>query len=126
MNKAIYDTRFLVESYYSKNELLLERIRAHRMMKRYVSVVVIHEFYNFALSREGRATARSQIANILGEFEVVHVDEQIAQISAELKHKYQLSMGDSMIAATAIVLKAVCITDDPHFKQIKEIQTAWI
>ena len=35
-------------------------------------------------------------------------------------------MGDSMIAATALVLKAVCITDDPHFKQIKEIETEWL
>jgi predicted nucleic acid-binding protein len=35
-------------------------------------------------------------------------------------------MGDSMIAATAFVLKAVCISDDPHFEQIKEIETAWI
>jgi hypothetical protein len=24
------------------------------------------------------------------------------------------------------MLKAVCITDDQHIKQIKEIQTAWI
>ena len=60
------------------------------------------------------------------EFEIVPVDDQIAQVSAELRHKYQLPMGDSMIAATALMLKAVCITDDPHFKQIKEIQTAWI
>jgi predicted nucleic acid-binding protein len=35
-------------------------------------------------------------------------------------------MGDSMIASTAFVLKAVCITDDQHIKQIKEIETAWI
>jgi predicted nucleic acid-binding protein len=35
-------------------------------------------------------------------------------------------MGDSMIAATASLLKAVCITDDPHFRQIEEIETAWI
>jgi predicted nucleic acid-binding protein len=31
-----------------------------------------------------------------------------------------------MIAATASILKAVCITDDPHFKQISEIQTEWL
>jgi hypothetical protein len=35
-------------------------------------------------------------------------------------------MGDSMIAATSLVLKAVCISDDPHFKQISEIETTWI
>ncbi len=31
--------------------------------------------------------------------------------------------GDSMIAATALTLKAVCVTDYQHIKQIKEIQT---
>jgi hypothetical protein len=34
-------------------------------------------------------------------------------------------MGDSMIAAIAAQLNAVCISDAPHFKQIKEIQTTW-
>jgi hypothetical protein len=37
-----------------------------------------------------------------------------------------LSIGDSMLATTAHVIKATCITDGPRFKQIKEIQTAWI
>jgi predicted nucleic acid-binding protein len=60
------------------------------------------------------------------EFEVVPVNDQIAQVSAELGKKYNLSMGDSMIAATASILNAICISDDPHFKQIKEIETIWI
>jgi len=60
------------------------------------------------------------------DFQIIPVNEQIAQASAELRHKYNLSMGDGMIAATALMLKAVCIADNPHFKQIKEIQTVWI
>ncbi len=127
MNKAVFDTRFFADYYYSKNEQLLNKMRAEKLRKnRYISAVVIHEVYNLAISSEGRETAKNQVANILEEFEVVPVDSQIAQISAELKHKYHLSMGDSMIAATALMLKAVCITDDPHFKQIEEIDTAWI
>ena len=126
MNKAVYDTRFFVDSYYSKDELLLKKIRAHRARKRYVSVIVVHEVYNLALKREGRETAKNQVAHISEEFEVVPVDDQIAETSAELRHKYHLSMGDSMIAATALALEAVCISDDPHFEQIKEIETAWI
>lgn len=126
MNKAVYDTRFFADSYYSKDEMLLKKIRAHRARKRYVSAIVIHEIYNLAIKREGRETAKNQVAHLREEFEVVPVADQIAQISAELRHKYQLSMGDSMIAATAFVLKAVCISDDPHFEQIEEIETAWI
>jgi predicted nucleic acid-binding protein len=126
MNKAVYDTRFFADSYYSKDESLLKKIRAHRARKRYISAIVVHEIYTLAIKREGRETAKNQVAHLKEEFEVVPVDDQIAQISAELRHKYHLSIGDSMIAATAFVLKAVCISDDPHFEQIKEIETAWI
>ena len=57
---------------------------------------------------------------------MVPVTSEIAEASAELRQKHALSMGDSMIAATASSLKAVCISDDPHFKRVKEIKTTWI
>ena len=127
MNKAVYDTRFFIQLYYSKDEPLLKKIKAERAKKeKYVSAVVVHEIYNLAIAREGREVAKLKVALLKQGFEVVPVDEQIAQISAELRHKYSLSMGDSMIAATAAILKAVCISDDPHFKQIKEVETTWI
>lgn len=126
MNKAVYDTRFFVESYYSKDKSLLTKIKSHKAKKRYISAIVIHEVYNLALAREGREVAKIKIAHLLKDFEVVPVDNQIAQTSAELRYKYQLSMGDSMIAAAALMLKAICISDDPHFKQINEIVTEWI
>lgn len=88
--------------------------------------MAVHELYRLTLSREGRESAKLRISLLKQTFKVVAVDEQIAQLSAELRQKYQLSMGDSMIAATAAMLNAVCISDDPHFKQIKEIHTAWI
>jgi predicted nucleic acid-binding protein len=125
-NKAVYDTRFFAESFYSNDESTLKRIRQHKALERYISAVVIHEVYRLALSREGRDVARIKVTNIKKTFKVVPVDDQIAQLSAELRHKYQLSMGDSMIAATASTLSAVCITDDPHFRQIREVQTEWI
>ena len=127
MNKAVYDTRFFTQLYYSKDEPLLKKIKAEKARKeKYVSAVVVHEIYNLAIAREGREVAKLKVAFLKQGFEVVPVDDQIAQISAELRHKYDLSMGDSMIAATAAMLNAVCISDDPHFKQIKEIHTTWI
>jgi predicted nucleic acid-binding protein len=125
-NKAVYDTRFFVESFYSKDESTLRRIRQHKALERYTSAVVIHEVYRLALTREGKEVAKIKVTHIKKTFKVVPVDDQIAQFSAEFRQKYQLSMGDSMIAATASTLKAICITDDPHFKQINEIETAWV
>jgi predicted nucleic acid-binding protein len=126
MNKAVYDTRFFAELFYSTDESLQKKILVQKFRKRFTSTVVIHEIYRLALKREGRETAKLKVAMIKKDFEIIPVDEQIAQLSAEFRHKCNLSMGDSMIAATASILKAVCITDDPHFKQINEIETDWI
>lgn len=97
-----------------------------RKREKYTSAVVVHELYRLTLSREGRETAKLRVALVKQSFKIVPVDEQAAQLSAELRQKYQLSMGDSMIAATAAILNAVCVSDDPHFKQIKEIHTTWV
>ncbi len=71
-------------------------------------------------------TAKLKVAFLKQEFKIIPVDNQIAEIFAELRQKYKLSMGDSMIASTALSLNAVCFSDDPHFSQIKEIKTVWI
>jgi predicted nucleic acid-binding protein len=127
MSKAVYDTRFFSALYYSKDERLLQRIREEkRRQEKFISTVVIHEVYRLSLQREGRETAMLRIALLKQDFKVIPVTAEIAEISAELRQKHQLSMGDSMIAATASSLKALCVTDDPHFNRIKEIKTTWI
>jgi predicted nucleic acid-binding protein len=127
MSKRVYDTRFLAEAMYSKDHAFQKRAEAEkRNRERYISTVALHELYRLTLMHEGRETAKFRISLLKKTFKVILVDEQIAELSAELRHKYQLSMGDSMIAATASTLNAVCITDDLHFSQIKEIQTQWI
>src|SRR3990172_2466795 len=124
MSKAVYDTRFFAELYYSKDENLLQRIKAEKQKRqeKFISTVVIHEVYRLTLLREGRETAVLRIALLKQDFKVVPVTAEIAEISAELRQKHSLSMGDSMIAATALSLGAICVSDDPHFQQIKEIK----
>ncbi len=127
MNKAVYDTRFFMEFFNSKDSALLEKIRKEKYRReKYVSAIVIHELYKLSLANEGRETAKLKVAFLKQEFKIIPVDNQIAEISAELRQRYKLSMGDSMIAATALSLNAVCFSDDPHFSQIKEIKTVWI
>ena len=124
---AVYDNRFFTQLYRSDNDAMRKKIRAEKLRKeKYVSTITIHELYNTSLAKEGREIAKLKVTYVKQEFEIIPVNDQISQISAELRHKYHISMGDSMIASTAFVLKAVCITDDQHIKQIKEIETAWI
>ncbi len=127
MNRTIYDTRFFMELYYSTDREAIKKIKQEKSRRdQYVSAVVIYEVYKLALVREGREIAKMKVADLRSSFEIVPVSDQIAELSAELSHKYNLSMGDSVIVATAAILNTVCISDDPHFRQIKEIKTAWL
>ena len=127
MSRTVYDTRFFIELYYSNNKKILQRTRTEKKHKeKYISTIVIHEVYKLTLMREGRETAILRAALLKKDFKTVPVDHEIAEMSAELRQKYNLSMGDSMIAATAVSLNAICVSDDPHFQRIKEIKTAWI
>jgi predicted nucleic acid-binding protein len=128
MNKAVFDTRFFMAGYYSPelNEVknLKEKIRATK--ERFISSIVLHEIYQLSLKKEGRETAKLRTTVLQQDCKVVDVDANIAKTSAELRLKYDMSMADSIIAATALLLKAPCISDDPHFKAVKEIRTEWI
>ena len=59
-------------------------------------------------------------------FRVVEVDSQIAIDAAEIRSRYKIPMGDSLIAATCKNAGAQCVTDDPHLKEMKELRTRWI
>lgn len=127
MSRTVYDTRFFIEHYYSDDEEILRKTRAEmRTRKKYISAIAIHEIYKLTLEREGRETANLRAELLEKDFKTVKVDSEIAKNSAGLRHKHKISMADSIIAATALSLKAVCFSDDPHFQKIKEISARWI
>ena len=128
MSKTVYDTRFFIEHYYSNDEDVLRRTKEEmrKTRERYISAVVIHEVYRLTLEREGRETAVLRAEMLKKDFKVVDVGPEIAKASAELRHRYNASMADCIIAATALSLMATCVSDDPHFKSMSEIKTSWI
>ncbi len=128
MSSAVYDTRFFVEHFYNSNEDAKKKIReeAQRTKRKYISAVVVHEVYILSLEREGREVAKMRTDLMTKDFKVVDVNTEIAILSAELRKNYGLSLADSIIAATSKLCTTCCVTDDPHFKSIKEIKTKWI
>jgi predicted nucleic acid-binding protein len=128
MPKTVYDTRFFLEHYYSHEASTMKKTREaiRRAKERFISVIVIHEVYWLTLTQEGQETAQTRASLLEKDFKVVKVDPEIARSSAELRHKYRMGMAESITAATALLLKATCLSDDPHFKQVDEIKTAWI
>jgi predicted nucleic acid-binding protein len=128
MSKAVYDSRFFVENYYSPDPIIIKKLKdsLRKIKERYISAIVIHEIYQLTLRKEGRETAILRATLLEQDFRVVNVDAEIAKLSAEIRLNHKMSMADSIIAATAISLKAICISDDLHFKTVSEIKTQWI
>ena len=128
MSKAVFDTRFFMEGYYTPNESLARKLRERLKVsrERFVSSIVLHEIYQLTLRKEGRETAKLRTTLLEQDCKVIDVDSNIAKTSAELRLKYNMSLADSIIAATSLVLKATCVSDDPRFKEVKEIKTDWI
>ena len=94
--------------------------------------MTLFEIYKISLEREGRETAETRILRIRNEFSLIPVDDVIAVEGARLKHAVKTRTGrdtpmaDSLIAATSIVNKAVCVTDSPHLDKIPQLRRRWI
>ena len=128
MPKTVYDTRFFIEHYYSPEASMLRKTRdaIKKAKERFISAIVLHEIYWLTLETEGQETAALRASLLEKDFKVVKVDPEIAKSSAQLRHKYNLNMADSIIAATTLMLEATCLSDDSHFKTVGEIKTTWI
>jgi predicted nucleic acid-binding protein len=128
MPKLCFDTRFFIEGFFSSDDHW--RLRAKEFVTknkdRYVSVATLHEVYFLELTKKGRDVAMLRTQAIQDFFDVAGLDSSIAVSAAELRAKYRIPMGDSLIAATCRALSADCVTDDPHFVKIREIKTRWI
>jgi predicted nucleic acid-binding protein len=112
MNETVYGTRFFVEFFQTRDENLSHRKKEKKNRKeKYVSSIIIHEVGKFSILQEGKERQRLGLL-MKNNFLTVQVDDPIAECSAGLRHKYKLPMGDSMIAATALMLNAICISDD--------------
>ena len=128
MPRAVYDTRFFVEHFYNADAGVKRRIaeEVKKTKNRYISSIVIHEIYVLSLKKEGRETAKLRRDFIEKAFRVVDVDSELASSSAELRHKYGVSLADSLIASTSKLIGAPCVTDDPHLTAVKDIKTRWL
>lgn len=128
MPKTVYDTRFFLEHYYSQENSRLKKTKEaiRNAKERFISAIVLHEIFWLTLEQEGLETATLRASLLEKDFKVIKIDAEIAKNSAQLRHKYRIGMAESIIAATALILKATCLSDDPHFKNVQELKTSWI
>lgn len=126
--RVVYDTRFIAAIYHPRDEDEKGRIRRELTgtLSRYVSSVTVYELYKLTIQVEDKQTAELRAALLRDDFRIVNVDWGIAKAAGLLWNKYRVPMADAIIAATAMHLKATCVTNDPHLEEMKELKTRWV
>jgi predicted nucleic acid-binding protein len=121
----LFETRYFWAVFTSKGEETTRKIKGlfERAKTAYASSVTIYEIYKQTLANENRAVAKLRVYAITREFEVISVDSQIAEEGAEISHRLRTPMADSLIMATAKRFNLPCVTDDPHFSEVRRV---WI
>lgn len=129
MKGSSYDTRFLIEMYYSSDELQLAKIKEVilRSKPNYLSTAALSEIYRLTLQKEGKDVADIRANSLIKDFHIVDVTKEIAIEAAIIKNKNdKIPFADALIASTAKLLKIPCYTDDSHFKDIQGLTIKWV
>ncbi len=128
----VADTRFLIVHTFPANEEERDRIRElmHRSLREHLVIpsVVVTEYFKTAGRKLGKQGVSTQLS-VLKEngAEISPLDESTSFLAGELSLKNQKrSIGDTIIAATALAIRAShIISDDPHFRELG-LKTKWL
>ena len=128
MKGSSFDTRFLIELFYTSDARTRDEIRNTLLGSKpnFVSAAALSEIYKLTLEREGKDVAEIRANSLSRDFRLVNVDKDIAVQAALIKHKNAIPFADSLIASTARILGVPCYTDDPHFRGIEGVVVKWI
>lgn len=123
----VYDTRFLVEYFFSPNHATTQALKEHLQStgEKMISAVTIHEIHKLNLRKLDKETAKLRSTLIRNEFKIIDIDYEIAVASAELSNKYRIPLADSVIAATALRIGCPLVSDDIHLKEVQGLKTHW-
>ena len=121
----LFDTRYFWAVFTSRDQETTEGLRAIFESSKAASTssITIYEVFRLTLASEGRAVARLRTEMMRREFKVIDVDSKIAENGAEISHRLRVPMADALIMATAKKIGLPCVTDDPHFTEVK---TVWV
>jgi predicted nucleic acid-binding protein len=121
----LFDTRYFWTLFTSKDQDTVGKLRGIYEKSRApcVSSISIFEVVKLTCATEGKEVAALRAHVIEGEFDVIDVDPGVATTGGEVSHRLRIPMADALIMATAMRLRLPCVTDDPHFSEVK---TVWI
>lgn len=82
--------------------------------------LVLFEVRKVLLSRHTKVLADTFVSNAL-LMKIVPLDEKIALNAASLSIDHKLTLADAIIYASTLEMKAVLVTSDDHFKELKDV-----
>lgn len=125
--KAVYDTRFFIDLFYSTNQSTLTQLKEELRLnpRRLVSVVTVYETHRLNQRREGKTVATLRSETIQRDFSVIPLDYELSIHAAQIAEQHRIPLADSVIAATALHHNVPVVTDDPHFALIEDVKTRW-
>jgi len=121
----LFDTRYFWAIFSSRNEETTSKLKSmlDRSRSAYVSSITIYEVFKLTIASEDKTAAKLRVNTIANEYKVIDVDSEIAEEGASISHRLRIPMANSLIMATAKQLHLSCVTDDPHFTEVKR---TWI
>jgi predicted nucleic acid-binding protein len=119
----LFETRYFWAVFTSRSPETTGKLKAllKRAKPAYASSITVYEIYKQTLAYEDKSVARLRASTITRDFEIIDVNSRIAEEGADISHRLRIPMADSLIMATAKRFNLACVTDDPHFTEVKRI-----
>lgn len=120
-NKYLFDTNIFIY-YFNNDEKVLQLffddfITQNQVFYSFISEIELLSFPKL------NSPQNEKIRNFLSAFNEILIDSAIISKVIELKRKYSIKLGDSIIAATALELNAILVTrNEKDFNTISKIK----
>jgi len=131
--KEVLDTRLLLAHFAPEDEAMGKRTRErfHALRRSgggLLPVLVLAEFFQQVCQRAGAAEATAACEALAhGGLKILPLTAEVAMAAGRLRCSHRrVPLGDCIVAAEAVRQEARVISDDPHFREIRGIRTAWI
>lgn len=89
--------------------------------KAVISTINLAEVYRWVLRFYGEREAEEKASVMKQRCFVIDVTEEIAIMSAKIKHAQKMGLGDAIVLATANQEGAKIVTGDPDFKDLEGV-----
>jgi len=126
--KVVLDTKPLIKLFAREEgweavQKILSKVEADEI-EGAICVVTMTEIYYKYLQEKRPDLAKTRIEELKYAIYLkkLEIDEEVAVKAGEFKGKYNVSIADAFIAATAYFERSTILSDDKDFKRISEVK----